>query len=138
MEVLEVDASGDYDYGSFFAGLEAQLARLEGSEEPTKREMVRCYCMMAVFREDDKVPLDAVRRLWSKDEEGTAGVGASQPLIAQLEDVRLLIPEQAAAALAKLAHENQAADHLVDRWPDIEEKHRPHEGQRYVEQAEGG
>ena len=66
MEVLQVDASGDYDYGSFFAGLEAQLARLEGSNEREKQEMARCYCMLAVFREDDKVPIDAVRRLWSE------------------------------------------------------------------------
>ena len=65
MEILKVDESGVYDYGTFFLGLEAQLRKLEQSSKAEEQELARCYLMLAVFREDEQVPLDVFRRLWS-------------------------------------------------------------------------
>ena len=52
IEIPRVPESGNYDYRTFFLGLEAQLAGLEESSNADEREMARCYCMLAVFRED--------------------------------------------------------------------------------------
>ena len=68
MELLEVDASGDYNYGTFFAGLEVQLARLEGSSRQADHELARCYCLLAVLQEDAQMPIDVARQLWSTGE----------------------------------------------------------------------
>ena len=94
MEVLVVDAAGDYEYGNFFAGLEAQLARLEGNEKEEELEMVRCYCMLAVFMEDDRVPIDVARQLWAAGLEIMMGETIATQVARRLAGDQLLKLEE--------------------------------------------
>ena len=62
--VLEVEGGGDYEYDTFFAGLEAQLGRLEQSDA----RLAACYCKLAVLREDSEMALDGAAQLWGLGE----------------------------------------------------------------------
>ena len=62
--VVEVEAAGDYEYDTFFAGTEAQLLRLEESDA----RLALCCCKLAVLPEDTEMPLSVAAMLWGVDD----------------------------------------------------------------------
>lgn len=67
---VDVEGGGDYDYGTFFAGMEVQLLRLEVNDA----RIERCCCRLAVLPEDTEMPLSVAAMLWGVDDVDAAKI----------------------------------------------------------------